>query len=208
MAETDLHRNLMVELIDTLKDWFAQDAMTYVSGNILLFYEPGKKRRHVSPDVLLVRGIPKQDRDNYLVWEEGKSPDFVIEVTSKTTRREDVTFKRELYQKTLRVTEYFLFDPRAEYLKPPFQGFELRRGKYVAIAPVDGRIPSRVIGLHLEREGYRLRLWDPKTRVRVPTRSEALAAAEAAQTEAEAENVRLRRELEELRRESRAPSQR
>jgi Uma2 family endonuclease len=91
MAETDLHRDLMVDLIETLKNWFAADPQTYVSGNILLFYEPGNKRRHVSPDVLVVRGIAKLRRDNYLVWEEGKAPDLVIEVTSKTTRTRSPT---------------------------------------------------------------------------------------------------------------------
>jgi Uma2 family endonuclease len=128
MAETDLHRDLMLDLIETLKAWFENDPMTYVSGNILLFYEKGNKRRHVSPDVLVVRGIPKHRRDNYLVWEEGKVPDFMIEVTSKMTRREDKEFKRTVYQKTLRVPEYFLFDPRAEYLKPPFHGYVVAPG--------------------------------------------------------------------------------
>src|SRR5205085_7440935 len=75
IAETDFHRDAIVELIATLRDWFAEDEMTYVSGNILLFYEKGNKRRHVSPDVLVVHGAPKGDRDNYLIWEEGKAPD-------------------------------------------------------------------------------------------------------------------------------------
>lgn len=217
MAETDLHRDLMLDLIETLKAWFENDPMTYVSGNILLFYEKGNKRRHVSPDVLVVRGIPKHRRDNYLVWEEGKVPDFMIEVTSKTTRREDKEFKRTVYQKTLRVPEYFLFDPRAEYLKPPFQGYVLHRGRYVAIKPVDGRLPSATLGLHLERVGNQLRLWDPATGQRVPTPAEARRIAEearriaeqarraesAARKAAEEENKRLKQQLEELRRKAR-----
>src|SRR5262245_39344660 len=200
MAETDLHRDLMVDLIETLKDWFAADPQTYVSGNILLFYEPGNKRRHVSPDVLVVRGVPKRQRDNYLAWEEGKAPDLVIEVTSKTTRTEDSRQKSELYRTVLRVPEYFLFDPRAEYLDPPFQGFRLRRGRYVAIKPVAGRLASEVIGLHLEKDGNQLRLWDPIAGRRVLTPGEARADAEAGRKQAEAEAARLRRELEELKR--------
>ncbi|HJZ92278.1 MAG TPA: Uma2 family endonuclease [Gemmataceae bacterium] len=193
MAETDLHRDLMVDLIETLKDWFAADPQTYVSGNILLFYEPGNKRRHVSPDVLVVRGVPKRQRDNYLAWEEGKAPDLVIEVTSKTTRTEDSRQKSELYRTILRVPEYFLFDPRAEYLDPQFQGFRLRRGRYVAIKPIAGRLPCEVIGLHLEKDGNQLRLWDPIAGRRVPTPGEARALAEA-------EAARLRQELEKLKR--------
>jgi Uma2 family endonuclease len=203
MAETDLHRDLMVDLIETLKERFAADPQTYVSGNILIFYEEGNKRKHVSPDVLVVRGIPKHRRDNYLVWQEGKAPDLVIELTSKTTRTEDRDEKPNLYRTVLRVPEYFMFDPRAEYLDPPFQGYRLRQGRYVAIKPVAGRLPSEVIGLHLERDRNELRLWDPIAGARIPTPAEARLAAEAARNAAQAENERLRREIEELKRKQR-----
>ena len=39
MAETDFHRQLMTALIETLEDWYAAAPDTYVSGNLLLFYE-------------------------------------------------------------------------------------------------------------------------------------------------------------------------
>ena len=71
------------------------------------------------------RGIAKKQRENYLIWEEGKAPDLVIELTSKSTKREDQQKKRELYRDVLRVSEYFLFDPTEDYLKPPLQGFRL-----------------------------------------------------------------------------------
>ena len=94
----------------------------YVSGDLLLFYEQGNTRRHVSPDVFLVRGVPKWDRPNYLTWVEGKGPDVVIELTSKTTRVEDATTKPDLYRTKLGVQEYFLFDPTEDYLDPSLQG--------------------------------------------------------------------------------------
>ena len=85
MAETDIHRENMVDLIQTLKDRFAADPMIYVSGNLLMFYEEGNRRKHVSPDVFVVRGIENRLRENYLVLEDGKAPDLIIEVTSKST---------------------------------------------------------------------------------------------------------------------------
>ena len=122
-----------VDLIDTLQDHFARDPNVYVSGNLLVFYERGNKRKHVSPDVLVVRGVPKQPRrDHFLIWREGKSPELVIEVTSKTTRKEDQTKKPIIYRDIMKVAEYFLFDPTEDYLKPPFQGFRLVEGDYVA----------------------------------------------------------------------------
>src|SRR4051794_18767400 len=72
MGETDLHRKKMQELIWTLEDHFAGDSHVYVSGNLLVFYERGDKRKHVSPDVFVVRGVPKLPmRDHYLIWREG-----------------------------------------------------------------------------------------------------------------------------------------
>ena len=196
MAETDVHRDDMVDLIGTLQDRFADDPDVYVSGNLLLFYEEGNKRKHVSPDVFLVRGVSKGRRDYYLLWKEGKGPDMVIELTSKTTKEEDEEKKRDLYRDLLKVPEYFQFDPTEDYLKPPMQGHRLIEGQYVPIAPVAGRLPSVVLGLHLERDGLELRLVDPATGRRLPTRNENAAA----RLEAEAENERLRREIEVLRR--------
>ena len=179
MAETDTHRDGMVDLIQTLQVRYAADPMVYVSGNILLFYEEGNPRAHVSPDVLVVRGIAKLPvKDNYKVWEEGKGPDLVIELTSKSTRRVDQTTKRALYRDVLRVREYIQFDPFGEWLKPPLQGFRLVGGEYAAIEPVDGRLPSEVLGLHLGREGVELRLHDPIAG-RLMTLKERTAAEQA-----------------------------
>jgi len=47
MAETDRHRRIMVDLIESLKVHFADDQNTYVTGNLLLFYDRGNKRRDV-----------------------------------------------------------------------------------------------------------------------------------------------------------------
>ncbi len=221
MAETETHRRLMVALIETLEARYEADPMTCVSGNLLLYYEEGNKRKHVSPDVFVVRGVAKRVRDYYLMWVEGKGPDLAIELTSKTTRNEDVKAKMALYRDVLRVSEYFLFDPFEEYLKPSLRGYRLAGGAYESIEPIAGRLPSAVLGLHLERDGWELRLFDPATGRRLPTTAErasrseselvaerlnaaiaqATVAAERLRAErAEAERDALLRELEALRR--------
>ncbi len=183
---------------------------------------------HISPDVFVSLNVPKEPRrDYYLVWKEGKAPDLVVEITSKSTKREDETKKLILYRDVLRVTEYFLFDPRAEYLDPPLQGFRLVGSLYVPISSINGRLPSMVTGLHLAREGQSLRMYDPVTGQRLLTPREArqaaeqradeerqraekqrqradeerqrAIAAEAARDSLAEENERLRREIEALR---------
>ncbi|HZW35167.1 MAG TPA: Uma2 family endonuclease, partial [Isosphaeraceae bacterium] len=202
--ETELHRDDMIDLIQTLQDRFADEDRVCVSGNMLLFYEEGNRRKHVSPDVFMVRGVEKKRRDHYLVWKEGRAPDLVIEITSKSTRREDQTKKWEIYRTILRVSEYILFDPTEDYLKPPLQGFRLVGDDYVPIELVDGRLPSAVLGLHFERVGDELRLFDPVTGThllkRAEQRDDAKGRAEAERQRAEAE--RQRAEVEQQRAEA------
>jgi Uma2 family endonuclease len=221
MAETDVHRDDMVDVIQMLKNHYADQTDVYVSGNLLMFYVEGDRRKHIAPDVFVVRGIEKKDRDHYLVWKEGKGPELVIEITSKSTRREDQKKKKELYREVLKVSEYFQFDPTEDYLKPPLQGFRLVGEVYAPIVAVSGRLPSDVLGLHLERDGQRLRLFNPATGARLLTAAERselakrLAVAAEAERQAERrradaaddarrllaeENDRLRREIEALRR--------
>ena len=171
MAETPVHRRCMTYLIDALERHLRTGVRcpAYVSGNMFLYYEEGNPRAVVAPDVFVALGVPDRDRDTYLLWEESKGPDFVVEVTSRSTRREDQGRKREVYAR-LGVSEYFLYDPRAEYLNPPLRGFRLRGGVYhpvLARRSPEGPLAllSEVLGLELRdsREEQLLRLHDPET---------------------------------------------
>jgi len=213
MGETDVHRQDMFDLIESLKLFYTGQRV-YVSGNLLICYKPGSKRKHVAPDVFVVKGVDPHPRKNYILWEEGKGPNVVIEVTSESTKEEDLDDKYELYRDVLKVHEYFLFDPRSEFLNPPLQGYRLVDGQYVRIEPVNGRLPSEELGLHLEQDGDELRLWNPKTGAWIPTPEEARQQAEQARKQAdqareqevqariraEAEIERLKKEIESLRR--------
>jgi Uma2 family endonuclease len=179
IAETDYHRNLLGDLIATLKRFFQDQSRVYVSGGLMLFYVRGNKRRYVAPDVFVVKGVPKANRLNYLVWEEGQAPQVVIELTSSSTRYKDTVRKFRLYRDILGVEEYFLFDPLNHYLRPRLQGYRLRQAEYHPVRAVQGRLPSRVLGLHLEVESYQLRLYDPSAKRRLPTPQEILDHAEA-----------------------------
>ena len=217
MAETDLHRDEMMYLIEALRKHFRDVPDVYVSGNILLYYVEGEPRYSVSPDALVVKGLAdaKSQRDIYKVWEEGRPPCWVMEVTSRGTRQEDLRKKKDLYRQ-LGVDEYFLFDPREEYLVPSLQGFRLASGpggEYRPMVPQeDGSLLSPILGILFQRDGQTLRLFNARTGqlyLRGPEESEALQQAEErAQREAlradresqarqalETEIARLRRQL-------------
>ncbi len=202
MAESDLHRDLMVYVINLLRRYFAGQQV-YVTGNLLLYYQEGTPRKSVAPDCFVVWGVAPHRRDVYKLWEEGVAPKVVFEVTSKTTRREDQVGKMALYA-WLGVQEYYLYDPTADYLKPPLAGYELVDGDYapmqpqnqalelgeLSFAPAAGEPPeyvSRLLGLRLALdEDNMLRFFDLETGQRLLTDEEARAAAEAEARLAEA----------------------
>ena len=172
MAETQVHGACMMYVTYALKRWFERQgrADVHVGMNSFLYYEQGNPRAVVAPDVYVVVGAPEYLRDTYLLWNEPKGPDFVLEVTSASTRRADERRKRDVYA-SLGVSEYFLYDPRAEYLTPPLQGYRLRDGEYrplPAVTVLSNRgvaVASEVLGLEFrdEREARMVRLRDPAT---------------------------------------------
>ncbi len=194
MAETDLHRILMTDVIARLTAWFAPRRDVYVSGNLMVYYEEGEPRTFLAPDCFVAFGVRPGQRDFYKSWVEGKLPDVVFEFTSKSTQKEDLEEKYRVYQDVWRVKEYYLFDPRGEYLDPPLTGLRRTRGRFRPIPSVGGVYTSDLLGLTLARDGGRLILRDAATGQPLLTEAEQRAAA------AEAEVARLKAELDALRR--------
>ena len=163
MAETDVHRNEMSYLIGALALRYQDVPDIYVSGNLFFYFVQGDPRAVVAPDVFLVRGVPKRERRIYKLWEEGRVPSLVIELTSDSTQDDDIDKKKLIYQR-LGVEEYFLHDPFQDYLDPALQGFRLVSGRYKPLhAGPDGSLFSLSTGLRLCTEGKRLRLVDAAT---------------------------------------------
>jgi Uma2 family endonuclease len=164
MAETEIHLEEMMDLISALKRHFAAVPDVHAAGNQFLYYVEGNPRAVVAPDVYVVKGTShKRPRRTYKVWEEGRPPTFILELTSDSTRDEDLHKKKDCYER-IGVEEYFLSDPLGDYLRPPLQGYRLQDGRYRRIAPEpDGSLMSQTLGLKLRREGERLRLIDAAT---------------------------------------------
>ena len=204
MAETQIHGECMMYVTAALRRWFEKHgrADVYVGSNNFLYYERGNPRAVVAPDVYVVLGAPAYPaRDTYMLWNEPKGPDFVLEVTSASTRRDDERRKRDVYA-ALGVREYFLYDPRAEYLTPALQGFRLHDREYRALPAVTVlsnrgvAVASAVLGLELrdEREARMVRLHDRATGEDLPTYGEA---ERTGREEAEARRAAERRSREE-----------
>ncbi len=186
MTETDIHREQMTDLLTALKAYFRDDPQAYVAGNLMMYYTEGEPKDCISPDVFVVRGIPKRNRRVYKIWQEGRSPDVVIELTSRSTRDEDLGSKRWIYAE-LGVREYFIFDPLGDYLTPPLRGYRLVGDEYNRMEGDGTRLMSQSLGLELRIVDGWLRLFDPEAGKLLPTPAELADEVE-----------RLRAELAQL----------
>jgi Uma2 family endonuclease len=193
MAETDVHRNWMIWIIEILQ-FFFRGMQVYVSGNLLIYYHRGDPKKRVAPDVFVVKACEQRLRRVFKIWEEGKAPSFAVEVTSKKTRRQDLGPKKELYAQ-LGVAEYLLFDPLGEWLEPALQGFRLVEGIYLPWEPDEnGSLVSEQLGIGFRLEGGQLVLFNTATGERLKRDTERAEDAEARVAWLEQQLARLRAE--------------
>lgn len=185
MGETDTHRQLMIDLIEALKTYFAADPKVYVSGNLMCYYEENQPQKSVSPDVFVVRGVAKHERRVYKFWEE-PAPNVVLEISSRKTRKEDFGKKKDLYA-WLGVHEYFVYDPEVR-LRAPLRVFRLHGSEFIEEMVVNQRTMSAELGLELVQTPATLRLYNPRTQefLRTPAEETRHAVREAARAEQEA----------------------
>lgn len=193
MAETDEHIDQITYLREAMKIRFSHQNRVYVAGNNLLYYVEGDPRKCVSPDVYVVKGVENRVRRTYKLWEEKKAPCVAIEVSSKSTSREDLVTKFRVYRDVLRVKEYYIYDLLREYLPGRMKAWWLVRGEYLE-QQVDGdRVLSRELGLALVDTGKMLRLADPKTGEELRTHAEEAEARKSAEAERDALRAKLDR---------------
>ena len=191
MAETPKHQQVMIDCMDIMRRHFREVPDVYIGGNMFLYYEEGNPQKSISPDVFMVRGVPKKELRVYKTWEQPPTLDFVLEVASPSTFDKDFTVKKEIYAKILCVKEYYIYDPYHE-IKPAFIGFRLVGADYEEIDFVEGRLPSEVLGLELGEYEEALRLYNPVTGTWLDTSRERADKAEAELAKVRAELKRLR----------------
>ena len=160
------------------------------------------------PDLLVAFGVNPGlwgARNGYLIPEQGKPPDFVMEVASESTARRDETLKREAYA-AMGVPEYWRFDPTGgSRYSTHLAGDRLVDGLYMPITihrTDDERFWGHSDSLNLDlcwEEGD-LRFWDPVARRYLHTFMEESAARREAEARAAAAEERVRQLEEELRR--------
>lgn len=191
MAASDLHRSQLIRTLHAIEAFYASDPTVYVSGDILIYYEEGLPTKSISPDVLVSFGVGMKQRRTYKVWEEGKTPEFVMEFSSKNTYDKDLTDKIEIYA-ALKIQNYFLYDAEDLYLPSQLMGYELKDGNYVDLPQGENGIHATSIGLDFKVLDEGLGIYNPSTSKWLQTPAEA---AEMRADKAEAEVAELREQI-------------
>ena len=99
-------------------------------------------------------------------------PDVVFEVTSRSTSSVEYIDKLAIYE-PMGVQEYFLYNPTADYLEPPLQGYRLTNGDLHEIPTTDGRIRCNTLGVDLILNDLDLRIVDSETGIEQLTMADA-----------------------------------
>ena len=148
---------------------FGNPETTIVRGERYLQAAPGvhSSERRI-PDLLIAFDAdPELYKANnaYVISEQGKPPDFVMEVASEGTWRRDRYAKREDYQ-AMGIPEYWRFDEIGEYYGERLAGDILVEGEYrpVPIETLEEGVLqgySPALKLHIRWEHGELRWHDP-----------------------------------------------
>ncbi|MEH2123940.1 Uma2 family endonuclease [Nostoc sp.] len=161
VAETYDHLYALLTTLEVLKQYLANRQAT-VLGNQFLYYAQGFPKLRVAPDVMVIFDVAPGGRDNYKTWEEGQVRTVIFEMTSFGTKGQDEIFKKTLYEQ-LGVKEYWLFDPKSEWVEQQLRGYRLRGEIYEPIE--DGRseplqlrlvVEGKLIGFYRENKGEKL----------------------------------------------------
>ena len=186
---------------------------TIVEGERYIIPEPGAPASdRLVPDLLIAFDADPAtySQDNgYVLSRQGKPPDFVMEIASPSTGRQDVEAKGPSYAQ-LGIPEYWRFDDTGESHGTRLAGDRLLDGEYepIPIETVEEGVMqgySAALNLIIRWERGELRWHDPETGQEIPifeqerearlAEQEARLAAEARVQELEAELAR--REAEE-----------
>lgn len=201
VAETYDHLYAILTTLEVLKQYLAGRQATILA-NQFLYYAQGFPKVRTAPDVMVIFDVAPGGRDNYKTWEEGQVPVVIFEMTSPGTQDQDKTFKKTLYEQ-LGVQEYWLFDPKGEWIPEKLQGYRLREDTYTPITdsrsePLKLRlaVEGKLIGFYREDTGEKLLIPDELVAaLNQETQARLLAESQAEQERQRAEQERQQREL-------------
>ena len=207
LPDNPLQAHAVMNVRFALQQHFDSVDRVVLEGDMFLYYEEGNPAASIAPDVYVVLDHDLGDRPVYKLWEEGKPPDFALEVISPSSELRNAHAKRALYER-LGIGEYFLFQPDPRRRGRRLVGYRLWGQSYAELpAEPGGAVCSEALGVSLRAEGANLRLRSLATGQDYAWTEEhsgtiRAVRAEVEGAEAQVEAVRVRAEGAEARAEA------
>ncbi|NJM76495.1 MAG: Uma2 family endonuclease [Acaryochloridaceae cyanobacterium RU_4_10] len=161
LAETSVHVDAIIHAVVALREYL-KPQQAIVLADQYLYYAQGFPKLRVAPDVMVIWNVSPGPRDNFKTWEEGSIPAVIFEMTSEGTRNQDQDYKKTLYEQ-MEVKEYWLFDPKGEWIPEQLRGYRLQDEQYQPITdsrsePLQLRlqVDNTLIGFYREDTGEKL----------------------------------------------------
>ena len=156
IAQSISHGDAVLQAAAALRNHFRERPEVLVAMELAVYYRRDDNNAWLQPDVQVVFGVSRENRRSYRIWEEGKAPDFVLEVASPATAEHDAKYKRREYAR-MGVREYWRLDPEGTLMGSALEGYEASGGKYEPVQPVASSgqerwFRSRVLGLELRSQ--------------------------------------------------------
>ena len=194
LAESPEHLLAIVNTFTVLTQYLAgQQAIIF--SNQFLYYVEGLPSARVAPDIMVIFDVEPGIRSNYKIWEEKQVPKIIIEMTSQGNKDNDYLIKKSLYEQ-LGVEEYWLFDPRGEWVPEQLLGYRLQEEGFYRKIRGDR---SETLQLRLVPEGSLLSFYrlDNEAKLLIPDElSQALQAETRAKQEAQRQVALEQRRVE------------
>src|SRR5712692_5531172 len=149
VPETPPHRRQVTDLDTALRAHFPG---WFVTGNVCIYWESGNTRDYRAPDVFVVKEpLSEPVTRVYQLWKQPPVA-FALEVGSRSTLRQDVGPKVEIYRDRVKAREYYHADLDHKVQRLWRQG----PGGYEEIAPEpNGRLRSAELGLEFDLDEAR-----------------------------------------------------
>ncbi len=194
MAQNTRQYRWIVTIQGGLAAMFRNRPDVFVAADLFWYPIEGDNKTRVAPDVMVVLGRPKGDRDSYKQWEEGGiAPQVVFEVASPGNTPSEWVSKTLFYER-FGVQEFYIYDPDSGELQGYIRDEE---GHLRPVESMRGWV-SPLLGVRFDMEGLELVLTTPEGE-RFRSYEEVVAAYEEAERLLEQERQRAERLAQKLR---------
>jgi Uma2 family endonuclease len=136
--ESNRHRIAINVLIAAVHEAFAGRQDYFTGGNMFVYFSSAQvqNRDFQGPDFFVALNVDgTKEWQGWVVWDEGGHyPNVIVELMSASTAEKDLGPKKDFYEQTFRLPNYFVYDP---FAPDSLRGWRLKVSRYEELTKDD-----------------------------------------------------------------------